>query len=102
MLFRSKTHEEVRAHVLDYFLGKQKKRKFKRIPGQFNYKDIQEIVDILYVDPHDLLPVLGGKRISKLYYDAFMEMMNNASMMQAKCSKASFMLNKLIILLPHL
>jgi hypothetical protein len=102
-----KTHEEVRAHVLNYFIFSKREpfrnnKKFRRLPGDYNFKDIEDIVDIIYVDPQDVMPVLGGKRISKFYYDRFEMLMNNAVFMQTKLYKASFMLSKLVIMLPHL
>lgn len=97
------SHEEVRENALKLFLRDEKKSKFKNISGTvYSYSDILQIVDNLYTDPHDLIPVLKGKRISKEYYDSFMDFLNNASMIQMKINRAAFNLSKLMLILPHL
>ena len=58
-------------------------------------------MDNLYTDPHDLIPALKGKRISKEYYDNLMDFLNNATMIQMKINRAAFNLSKLLLMLPH-
>ena len=64
----------MRDEALGRFLRDEKKSKFRNMPNSTNsYIDIVHIVDNLYQDPHDNIPALKGKRISKEYYDNFME-----------------------------
>lgn len=96
------SHEEVKENALKFFLRDEKKSKFKSLPGgKFSYIDIVNIVDNLYTDPHDLIPALKGKRISKEYYDNLMDFLNNATMIQMKINRAAFNLSKLLLMLPH-
>jgi hypothetical protein len=96
-------HDEVRDNALKFFLRDKKKNKFRHISGsKFYYLDIVHIVDNLYEDPHDHIPILKGKRINKEYFDKFMEFIGNASSIQMKINRATFNLNKLILMLPHL
>ena len=98
-----KTHEEVRNEALGRFLRNEKKSKFRNMPNsKYSYIDIVHIVDNLYQDPHDYIPALKDKRISKEYYDNFMEFLGNASSIQMKITRASFNMGKLLSMLPHI
>ena len=68
---------------------------------KFSYIDIVHIVDNLYDDPHDHIPALRDRRISKEYVDNFMEFLGNASSIQMKISRATFNMGKLLAMLPH-
>lgn len=96
------SHEEVKAHALEMFLRDEKKSKFRNMPNtKFSYIDIVHIVDNLYDDPHDHIPALRDRRISKEYVDNFMEFLGNASSIQMKISRATFNMGKLLAMLPH-
>lgn len=94
-------HDEVRDNALEYFL-RDKKSRFRDLPGsKFYYLDIVHIVDNLYEDPHDQIPILRGRRINKEYADKVMDFMGSAPAIQMKINRAVFNLNKLILMLPH-
>jgi hypothetical protein len=96
------SHGEVRDHVLDYFLGGERNKKFRNIPGgKFYYLDIVHIVDLLYDDPHDLHPWFAGKRINKEYHDNLMDFLHSADAIQMKILKATLVMQKLLLMLPH-
>lgn len=96
------SHEEVKAHALEMFLRDEKKSKFRNMPNStYSYIDIVHIVDNLYDDPHDHIPALRDRRISKEYVDNFMEFLGNASSIQMKISRATFNMGKLLAMLPH-
>ena len=93
----------MRDEALGRFLRDEKKSKFRNMPNStYSYIDIVHIVDNLYQDPHDYIPALKGKRISKEYYDNFMEFLGNAPAIQIKIARASFNMGKLLAMLPHI
>jgi hypothetical protein len=95
-------HDEVRDDTLKFFLRNERKSRFKNIRGsKFYYRDIVHIVDNLYEDPHDRMPLLKNKRLNKEYFDKLMEFMGNASSIQMKVQRASFNISKLMLMLPH-
>ena len=96
------SHGEVEELALDYFLKGDRDKKFRDIPGgRYYYLDIVQIVDLLYDDPHDLHPAFAGKRISKEYYDNFMNFLNSTDAIQIKIIRATLSMQKLLLLLPH-
>ena len=96
------SHGEVENHALDYFLKGDRNKKFRDIPdGRYYYLDIVHIVDLLYQDPHDSLPFLRGKRINKEYYDNFIYFLNSSDAIQMKILKATYSMQKLALMLPH-
>lgn len=98
----SLSHGEVEEHALDYFLKSDRDKKFREIPGgRYYYVDIVHIVDLLYDDPHDSLPLLRDKRINKEYYDNFIYFLNSSDAIQMKILKATSSMQKLLLMLPH-
>ena len=84
------THEQVRDNAFTYF------------KDRVNPKDIVELVDLVYEDPHDALGVLRGRRISKTFFDSFTGLMSNSAVLQAQCLKASLALGQIINWLMHI
>jgi hypothetical protein len=66
-----------------------------------SYIAMKRAVDLLYDDPHDLHPAFAGKRISKEYYDNFMNFLNSTDAIQIKIIRATLSMQKLLLMLPH-
>ena len=96
------SHGEVQEHALDYFLKSDRDKKFRDIPdGRYYYLDIVHIVDLLYDDPHDIHPLLRGKRVNKEYFDNFIDFLHSSDAIQMKILKATLSMQKLLLMLPH-
>jgi hypothetical protein len=63
--------------------------------------DITEIVDLVYEDPHDLMGITRGRRISRTYYNSFVSMMSNSSLLQLNCLKATMSLSHMLDWIMH-
>ena len=84
------THDQIRDDALKYYKDRLKK------------EDIVELVDLVYEDPHDVLGVLRGRRISKRFYDNFNYLMSNSGTLQMHCLKASMSLGHMLDWLTHI
>ena len=84
------THDQIRDEALKYYKDRVKK------------EDIVELVDLVYEDPHDVMGVLRGRRISKRFFESFNNFMSNSGALQMQCLKASMALSHMLEFINHI
>jgi len=86
------SHDDVLKNTLNYFENNNSKA----------ILDIAEIVDLVYEDPHDLMGITQGRRISRAFFNDFTSMMSNSSTLQFNCLKASMALSHMLDWIVHI